>query len=164
MKVEIHYLFSKNKKIGSKLISWGTGFIEPEVKNVPSHVAILVNNRWVFESTLETGVRRISYKKWLEINEEVDKIGCTQERTLSEVIEYFRSISNKKYDYQGIVYFGWRVLLKIIFKLKMPIKNRFNRKNSYFCSEVVGKMTGVDCQMTAPVSLARRILEESSLF
>lgn len=164
MKVSVHYLFSKNKKIGSRLISWGTSYLEPKIKNVPSHVAVLVNNKWVFESTLESGVRRISYEKWLEINEEVEKIECTQERELGEVLDYFRSIKDKKYDYQGILYFSWRILLFITLKIKMPTKNRFNRKNSYFCSEVVGKMTGVDCQMTAPVSLSVKIVSESNLF
>lgn len=153
MEVKVHYLFSKNKKIGSKIISWGTGFLQPQIKKVPSHVAVLVNNKWVFESTLETGVRRISYAKWLEINEEVEKVECTTMRTLEEVINYFRSIRDKKYDYQGVMYFSWRVMLFIALKLKMPTKNRFNRKNSYFCSEVIGKMTGIDCQMTAPVTL-----------
>ena len=157
MKIKVDYLFSKNDKIGSKVISWGTSFIEPQIEDVPSHTAILINNRWVFESTLESGVRRISYQEWLKINKEVCKIPCTQERTLEGIIEEFRQIKDKKYDYIGLVYFGLRVLLFICFRLRIPKKNILNRKNSYFCSEVVGKMTGIDCQMTAPVTLMSKL-------
>ena len=66
-KIKVHYLFSKNKKIGSKLIAWGTAH-RCDVDDVPSHVAILVEERWVYESTLSSGVRVIPYKKWKEIN------------------------------------------------------------------------------------------------
>ena len=67
MNITLHYLFSKNEKIGSKIIRWATKHLV-EAKDVPSHVALLVNERWVFESTLFTGIRVIPYKKWLEIN------------------------------------------------------------------------------------------------
>ena len=43
-------------------------------------------------------------------------------------------------------------------KLKKQIA--YWQKNSYFCSEVVGKMTGIDCQMTAPVTLMSKLKNE----
>ena len=152
-KAKVHYLFSRNKKIGSRLISFGTSFVHPEVDVVPSHVAVLVNDRWVFESTLESGVRRIEYKKWLEINEEVAKVECKQKWELKGIIDFYRSLSGKKYDYIGVTYFSWRVLLYILFKIEIPKENKFNHDSRYFCSEVVGKMTGVDYEMTAPVTI-----------
>lgn len=151
--MKIVYLFSRNKKIGSKIISYGTSFLEPSIKNTPSHTAILMNNKRVFESTLETGVRIISYKKWLEVNEEVAKIPCTKERSVEEVFEYFKSIKHKKYDYMGVLYFSLKLLLFLLFNKKMPKKNKWNNKNKYFCSEIVGKLTNIDCQMIAPVTL-----------
>ena len=106
MKVKIHYLFSKNKKIGSSFISWGTTHLSNR-KNIPSHIALLVNERWVFESTLDTGIRVIPYKKWLEINEEVAKIACDLvKREYSEIKAIYKDIQNKKYDWLGVSFLG----------------------------------------------------------
>lgn len=153
MDVTIHYLFSKNKLIGSKAIIWGTKHLEPNAHDTPSHVAILVNEKWVFESTLETGVRRISYKDWLEKNTEVAKYKCQTKRNLTEVLDYFRAIKNKKYDYLGVIYFGWRVGLNKFFKIKIPKENKWDKENAYFCCEVMGEMLGLDYQMTSPVQV-----------
>ena len=149
----VHYLFSTSNLIGSKIIRWGTKHLEPEIKNTPSHVAILVNEKWVFESTLESGVKRISYDKWKEKNKEVGKYKCQTKRELSEVIDYFRSVNGKKYDYFALIYFSIYVGLNKFFGIKIPKKNKWNRKNSYFCSEVMGEMLGLDYQMTAPVQI-----------
>jgi hypothetical protein len=154
--VTVHYLFSKNEKIGSRIIVEGTAYLESELNKdteVPSHVAILVNNKWVFESTLETGVRRISYEKWLEINSEVAKYKCTTYRTLEEVINYFRSIKDKKYDYIGATYFGYRILLNKLLSKPIPEINTLEDEDKYFCCEVMGKMLGLDYRMTAPVQI-----------
>ena len=155
--VTVHYLFSRSEKIGSKVIASTTKKLCPEIEKTPSHVAILINEKWVFESTLESGVNRMSYKKWKEKNEEVAKIKCTQDRTLEEVIGYFREIKDKKYDYMAIIYFSWRVILLHLLNLQIPAKNKLNNPNRFFCTEVVGKMTNIDCQMTAPVKLLNDI-------
>ena len=162
-KIKLHYLFSKNKKIGSTIIRKATKHLEPDIseEEIPSHVAILINNRWVFESTLESGVRRISYEKWLEINTEIDKIECQTERTLEGVLGLFRGILDQDYDYLGVCYFGYRLALSILFDTEIPKINKWNQDNSYFCSEVVGKLLELDYQMIAPVQImveARRIL------
>lgn len=163
-KVEIHYLFSKNDKIGSVSIRKSTAYLEPQLDpdtEVPSHVAILVNNRWVFESTLETGVRRITYEEWKKQNTEVAKYKCTSTRTLEEIVRYFRSIKDKKYDYCGVVYFGYRVILNKIFGIEIPNINKWNKDDMYFCCEVMGTMLGLDYQMVAPVQImvqAERLL------
>lgn len=156
MQVTVHYLFSKNKKIGSKIIRWGTRHLEPQLYKkceIPSHVAILVNEKWVFESTLETGVRRISYKEWLEHNTEVAKYKCQTPRTITDVLNYFRAIKGKKYDYKGVIYFGIRVGLNKFFGMKIPKKNKWASDNKYFCCEVMGEMLGLDYEMTSPVQV-----------
>ena len=163
MEVTVDYLFSKNKNgaIGSEIIIQGTRLLAPELPKdeVPSHVAILVNNRWVFESTLEHGVKRIEYSKWLEKNTVIKKVPCLKTWDLSNIIQIFKDIRDKKYDYPAITYFSWRMLLFIIFKKKLPSVNRFNSEDKYFCCEAVGKMTGCDYQMTAPVVLMLSIEE-----
>lgn len=161
MEVTVHYLFSRNKKIGSKIICWGTKHLEPEVADTPSHVAVLVNGKWVFESTLETGVRRISYEEWKKINHEIEKLPCKTTRTLEEVIGYYRKIHKKKYDYKGLTYFAHHVAMNKFFGIAIPDENHWEDRNMYFCSEVIGEMLQKDFSMTAPVQIlvqAREIL------
>lgn len=155
MKVTVHYLFSRNNKIGSKIISWGTEHLEPSIYNTPSHAAILVNNRWVHESTLETGVRVISYQKWLEINEEVAKIPCTKtSRDYSEIKNIFQEIRDKKYDYPGVIYMGGYVAANKYFDVDIPKENKWESSNKYFCCEAVQKLAGLEpASMKAPVQM-----------
>lgn len=154
MEVKIDYIFSKNKKIGSFIIRLGTyGLSKKLFKYTPSHVAILVNNKWVLESTLESGVRVISYKKWLEINEEVFKIRCDKLKDFENIKIKFKKLKNKKYDYLGILYLSWRIFLKLIFKRSIPQKNKWHKENRYFCSEVIGKIQGINYEMTSPTEI-----------
>jgi hypothetical protein len=153
MNIKLEYLFSKNDLIGSRLISWGTKDLVQENVDVPSHVAVLINEKYVFESTMAQGVRCVSYKDWLTINKEVKRIPCQKERTFEEVKELFKPLKDKKYDYLGVVYFGWRVFLYKFFKITKPTVNKWNSKSKYFCCEVIGKLTGVDYQMISPVEL-----------
>lgn len=156
MKVKVHYLFSKNHKIGSKFICWGTKHLVKQEEC--SHIAILVNNRWVFESTLETGVRIVSYSKWKEINIEIDKIPCIQtHREYSEVKKIFKDIQNKKYDWPGILYLGFYIFLNKYFKINIPKINKWQNNDKYFCCEAVEKLTGINStEMRVPI----QILEE----
>ena len=82
--MKVYYVFSRSPKIGSKLIAWGTKFLVPEIKETPSHGAVLIDNRWVIESTLDSGFRVIHYSKWLEINEELFKFECTKNWTFKQ--------------------------------------------------------------------------------
>ena len=152
-KVKLHYLFSKNKKIGSRLIAWGTKHRYPELKDIPSHVAILIDEKWVFESTLESGVRVIGYKKWLEINTQVEKIPCTQDRTYEEVKDMFKSIKDLKYDWMGVLYLGLNLVPNKLFGRKLPENNPWASDSKYFCCEVMSKLTGIDYEMSSPVDV-----------
>jgi hypothetical protein len=153
MNVQLHFLFSRNHKLGSKLISWGTHSLNPRQEPTPSHIALLVNKRWVFESTLSDGVRIVSYKKWLEINEEVKCIPCYKQFTYVDIKCEFKKLKKKRYDYFGVIYFGYRlVLLKALF-IPLPKQNLFNASNKYFCSEAIGKLLGEDYSMKAPTQL-----------
>lgn len=159
MKTKVDYIFSKNTKIGSRLISWGTKHLANDKTRIPSHGAILINNRWVLESTLETGVRVLTYKKWLEINQELYKIP-------SDITDYtiiknsYKQLKNKKYDWLAVIYLTFFVLLNKYFKVDIPKQNKWQSKNNYFCLEVKGKLTNKDYSMITPVELAE-ILEET---
>lgn len=152
MKITLHYIFSRKEKWGSKLISWASNKITP-IENCPSHVALLVNNKWVFESTLDKNVRVISYKKWKKINIETHKLKCSQERTFQELKNVLKPLKGKKYDWLGIIYFSYRILLNFLFQVKIPKHNKLEQKNAYFCCEAVGELTKTDYSMTTPAQL-----------
>ena len=159
MKVSVSILFSKNKKIGSRLIRFFTNhFSELKQEEVPSHVALLINNRWVHESTLETGVRIISYPKWMELNEEVFKIDYAK-LDYSILKDLYRETDNKKYDWMGVIYLGFFCGLTKLFRfIKKPKKNLMASKNRYFCTEVIGKLIKDDMDMTSPVELRDKLI------
>lgn len=153
MKVQIHYLFSNNEQIGSKLIQWGTSH-QHKLPQTPSHVALLINDRWVFESTLFTGIRVIPYKKWLEINQEVFKIKCIKKREYTHIKKLYKEIKDKYYDWPGIVYLGFWLILNKIFKIKVPKINRFEQKCLYFCCEGVAELLELgDYGMKTPADM-----------
>lgn len=151
MIVKLDYLFSRNEKMGSKLISWAGSKLVP-LDKVPSHVAILVNEKWVLESTLDKNVRVIGYNAWLELNEELYKVsGGDLEFDLIKSL--YKALEGHKYDWGGIAYYAIRFALYYAFKLPIPYKNLLQSENKYFCCEVIGKLNNINYSMTAPVEV-----------
>lgn len=165
MEVKLDYIFSRNRKIGSRTISWGTGFLHPELEIVPSHVAVLINDTWVVESTLENGVRIVPYKSWKRINEEVERIPCwAVKRELDEVLGIVEELWGLSYDWAGVSYFSWRIILYILFKKEMPKENPFDHTDKFFCCEVVGRLTGENFEITSPATLMIKLQKEYAAF
>ena len=152
MKVKIDVLFSRNEKIGSKLISWGTSHLS-SFEKTPSHVALLINNRWVHESTLDTGIRVLTYEKWKEINEEVYKHEYPIEYSYDQIKAMYRDLKGRKYDWVGVLYFTWFVGMSKLFGGSIPKINKWEDPNKYFCCEVVGELARLEYSMTSPVQL-----------
>lgn len=155
--MKLEYLFTKARKnkIGSRLISWGTGKLHPNLKPC-SHVAIKAKNV-VFESTIGTGVRIIPYKLWIQENEVVHAFECPKDRKVSKIIETSIScIWGKKYDWLGILYFVWRMLGFLILKRPLPAKNRWERPTHFFCVELLESITGEKYSMTSPIQLVSK--------
>lgn len=145
----LHYLFSKKDKWGANLISWASSELV-NLDEFPSHVALLINEKWVFESTYNNNVSIIGYSKWLELNKETHKLKCIKERNYSEIKDLFRRLDSKKYDWGGILYFTYRFLLYFLFALKLPKINKLHNKDKYFCCEVIGELTGISYEMSTP--------------
>lgn len=142
-KNEIFVIFSKNNKIGSKFISWGSSLLLRENMEIfPSHAAILIkseNKEFVLESTFLNGVRKISYEKWLEINTECYKFKF-ENLEKKYVMSKFNKLKGKKYDYLGVMYFLYAFVLNFVFKKPFPSKNPWQKKDKFFCTELVGKI------------------------
>lgn len=99
--MRLFYLFSRNEKVGSKLIAWASGLLVKDLERIPSHVAILlefegIKEQFVIESVLESGVRIIPLSVWLSKNELCYKIPCEKETSLDEIFEVLNSIWGKK--------------------------------------------------------------------
>lgn len=157
MKVE--YVFSNNNRAGSKLIKWASSFEKLNLDTTPSHVAILLNDKMIIESTLFTGVRIAPYSKWLEINELVARIPCSNlHRPSSEVVGLLMDRWNRKYDWMGIAFFALSYLRFIVFKTRLPETNKWQNPDKDFCSEYVSILSGEDLSMKSPA----RILKEWS--
>lgn len=160
-----YYLFSRNKKLGSKLIAFGSSFFKEDITElngkIPSHVAVLINECLVIESTLSTGVRIIPYNKWLEINEELFKIKCIQSYNDLEQKkkELLFEMWGKGYDYVGILYFAKCIIKKLLFKLPLPTKNKWERENKYFCTEFAARLSGYNYSMTTPAKMCNDFLK-----
>jgi hypothetical protein len=154
MEVTVHYLFSNNHLIGSRAIVWGTNHLyELDNKGIPSHVAILINEKWVLESTLNTGVRVEGYSKWLSHNNEVAKIECKEQRYWEDIKIMFKETKDQKYDWAGVIYLGIWLAINKVTGLDLPSDNAIHNEDKYFCCEVMAKMTGLDYQMTPPVKI-----------
>ncbi len=63
--MKVDYLFSRNpKSTVSKLIAWAAKYEKLKLDKYPSHIAVLLDETIVVESTLLTGVRMIPYSSW----------------------------------------------------------------------------------------------------
>lgn len=151
----VHAIFSHNKLIGSKLISKGTAHLSPNIKDTPSHTAILVNNRWVHESTGHSGVRVISYDNWSKINTEVGRVEL-KSREYQEIANHYRKIKDKKYDYLGVFYLAL-CIIPTFFGRELPKRNKWESKTRFFCCEVLGYLTEHYYGMSSPVQIMDKL-------
>jgi hypothetical protein len=155
MIVSVHAIFSHNHMIGSKIIANGTAHLAPRMNVKASHTAVLVNERWVHESTGHSGVRVISYDLWKQINIEVGRIKLA-DREYQELADLYRKIKDKKYDYPGIAYFSLAIIPTFI-GIKLPEKNKWESPNKYFCCEVLGYLTGHYYGMSSPIQILDKL-------
>lgn len=152
--MKINYLFSRKNKIGSRLIAWASGFEDLCLEKCPSHIAVLLDDNLVVESTLTTGVRMLPYSHWAKINEELYRVPCFAKFRQSKLtIEKATRIWGKRYDWKGIAFFAISFIKLIVFKQKLPDSNPWQSDDKYFCTEYAGSLTGEDYSMMSPAKL-----------
>ena len=159
--MKIEYLFSRNEKIGSKLIRWASSKEELGLRkeDIPSHVAVLMNDKFVIESTMFTGVRMIPYEKWKQKNIEIFKIPCEQgDKPSGDVFHVLAKVWGKPYDWNGIAYFAVAFLNMILRGVELPKTNPWQKRKKFFCTELAGRISGVSYEMTSPAMMCAKIL------
>lgn len=156
--IKIEYLFTESrdpKKVGSRLIKWGTGKLHPEIQSC-SHVALKIGNL-VLESTLSNGVDLVPYKYWIKQHKVVHAFLCPASRHPEDIIDKAINVTyNKSYDWFGIMFFSWRMLGFILLNRPLPQINRWHSVSKFFCVEVISAITGENYHMTSPVQLVAK--------
>ena len=147
MNVRVSYLFSRNKKIGSRIISWASGLLIKDLEKIPSHMAILIQidgfpEDIVFESTLDSGVRLAPFKVWSEHNELCYGFVSDKKINISEIFDKVNEYWGRKYDWPGICYFAVCFLKHILFKSPFPKENAWQSNDKFFCNELGGEISG----------------------
>jgi len=153
-----YVLFSYSKKIGSTAIR---KFQLPltkykNIKEVPSHTSVRVGSV-VYESTFE-GVRATTFESWITRNIIIQAlpIGNADKIHMDRITCLF----GRKYDYAGLFYFAWRIILLKLFKMPLPKKNKWHKMNKYFCTEILSVFTEKDYQMSAPVQIMEELRDD----
>jgi hypothetical protein len=140
----VYYLFSRNPKVGSRIISWASGLLVKDLDKVPSHMAILIEQEGyeplVFESTFDSGVRIVPYLNWQAHNEECYKILCPTNKNVEHIFSKVHDYWGKKYDWGGVTFFGLCFLRNYFFKTPFPKTNSWQLSNRYFCNELGGEI------------------------
>lgn len=161
------FIFSRNDKLGSKAIAWGSSLFSEHITNlekdkIPSHVAVLLNDTFVIEAVLTGGVRIIPISEWLKHNELLYKIPHNPENTAESIKELLFEMYGKKYDWAGITYFAWSMIQYYLFGTSLPKSNKWEREDYFFCTEFAARLTGYNYSMTTPAKLCNDLLIKSA--
>lgn len=145
--MKIVYVFSSNKKLGSRLISWASSYFDSGVRNaykstpVPSHVAVILDDTFVVESTLSSGVRVIPLSSWLAKNTVLHSTQSTS--NINKVSSALLSVWGAEYDWLGILYFACKFLIP-----GLPKENKWQNSRKYFCTEFAARLSGTKPDVT----------------
>lgn len=127
-------LFTKSSLPLSKLIRWG--FNEPT-----SHVAIMFDNKLVFQSNLLgvglEGIYRFQAAAEIVFTIDVPMNLKSEEQIYQNLLSQY---DGKSYDFKAFAYFGYRVILKKLFGKPMPDKNSWQRPDAFLCDGLLAAL------------------------
>ncbi len=154
----IKYLFTNNDLIGSKLISEFTRKSWQSRNRTASHTGVLFFGLIVVHSNATNGVHIepfYSFKKKNKIVCALRRATDKRTRNQAEIIfeKYCKQAYGKSYDYAGVVYFTYRIILERVFKLPLPKVNKWENPDKWFCDELMEIELGRDISMTTPNEL-----------
>lgn len=162
----IGIVFTKSNLIGSKWIREASADEGENIEYIPSHCAWVFFRRLVLEAVLTRGFR-INYIKTLK--KENDILGYyeydSHEVTRQFVVMKMQNILDKfhglGYDYMGVLFQGWRILLNRFFNIPIPDENKWESNNRLSCQEAFTELTGEDYSMTTPRHFQKMILSRN---
>lgn len=134
----------KSNKIGSRIIRWG-------LSERGSHMGFSIwdNDQVRFFHSYGLGLRHesLSYLNKYSVVGEVDfKFPIDIE---TNMCRDFKIMSyGTWYDYPALAYFSWRGLLRKLFKIPLPKKNKWNEARQALCTEALGTLAHIVKQHT----------------
>jgi hypothetical protein len=165
MKEPISFLYTNNKRCGSKLISWATRDHGQLVSETPSHFSILLYDWLVIESTIAYGLAPKLFAKFKEHNTIIAQFAPKTDK--KRAVEIAKNMANRnhsaKYDYAGALYLGWHAMMRFNFKRPLPKTNRFDSAKDFFCNEIYKDLYGGDVSMKHPNWLMKDMMKDERL-
>lgn len=164
----IRYVFSRNKKYGSRLISWASGLLIKDLDKVPSHGCILIeftdtSEGIIFESTFDSGVRLVPFSAWLTHNEICRVITPKIQPDKNDVLSQISKMWGKKYDFPGILYFVLSFVGFVLFKRPFSKNNNWSSRDKYFCLEAMFEITNYEKSgMATPAKMCSDLLKREA--
>ena len=132
-----------------------------------SHFAIVFNSPaggLMFQSNL-LGTHPKFYKtaqKSMAVVHEINlDISVDQENKIWDII--VDKYDGKSYDFGAFLYFGWRALLRKIFKKPLPTNNPWAKEENYLCDEIyealedIAPKVSLDLSITPPCNLYKEL-------
>ena len=159
--MSVWIVFSNNEKIGSRVISYGTTK-KPTIDNVPSHFSYCFKETYVLESRLTSGVHADEWENFKSKNKIIAIFDVTEnvEEIYGKWYKYYqyvyKKIMGKAYDWPAVYYLGWRYFLWKFLSRKLPIINKKNDENKYFCVEIFEDIFRDSLEMYSPNRLMAR--------
>lgn len=138
--------FSNNGKIGSKAIRHAsqarhhkeTGEVV-ELEDIPSHTYWIFFGDIVIESAFPKGFRIQYYEDFKKHNKVIAEYRFTADFQHSNTGRMRRKVCEmyhgKKYDWKGVLFQGWRIMLNVIFGFEIPKDNMWESSNRISCQE-----------------------------
>jgi len=129
-------LFSKNNRIGSKLIRWGS-------ESDSSHFAVEFDGCVILQSNIANGVNLTSTNEFLKHNEIVHEVVFNIPTAMEE--EIWQPLIKRlpgvvQYDYSGLLYWAWVVAKHRLFNTPIPDVNKWGDPKKYMCVEVASEL------------------------
>ena len=129
-------LFTKNNKIGSRLIMWGT-------EGDCSHFAVEFDDCVVLQSTMHQGVSLTSKNEFIKKNEIVHEIKFNTTLENEELVWkplVKRLAGNVEYDFPALVYWCWCIIKHRIFGSPIPLINKWGDPRKFMCIELSSEL------------------------
>ena len=165
MKEPVSFLYSNNKKCGSKLISWATRDHGQSLQETPSHFSILLYDWLVIESTLAFGLEPKLYSKFKDHNNIIAQFAPKDGKRDAALIAKKTADKNRNanYDFAGALFLGWHAIMRFHFDKPLPKVNRFDSAKDFFCNEIYADLYGGDVSMKHPNWLMKDMMKDDRL-
>jgi len=164
-KAPIQFIYSNNKKIGSRIISFACRDHGQLASETPSHFSILIYEWIIIESTMARGVAPKLFSTFMDTNK---IIAIFEPKTDSKgVVALAKRVADNirkaRYDFLAALYVGWRSLLRYYCDKKIPATNKFDNAKEFFCNEIYRDIYGGDVSMKHPNWLLNDMNKDENL-